>query len=348
MALPVLANKTFSVRIEQLRVLWLPASASLDIREYLNVHQLEYNIELVRLNKLYSFDYLSVLENNPIKWNTFRTLVLPSLAVQIIRQKMVGSSFKSSSQRPRWYCLFDACNYPLTCTSFSTKQTYLRHIITEHGDQLPANGSFLMPKATSIQQDGFCCHCCSQSFSRLDHYNTHMKSAKHLVNSLGGGHQSNRGVSIQFNRDQLKYSKQQKAITSTIKEEQQVLSIKWYEEWHFNDFRDFDDEYASTAASSFSSSSSFTARPIHFNEQINNNEDDKDELSCSLSQVSFKEENDELQHSSFLSNISPNSSFDMDLTADQNNEDEPIMNKRRLQDDDDVEKSNSKRQRLNL
>jgi hypothetical protein len=123
-------------------------------------------------NTKFQRSYLCSLENDEVKISYFYETVLPSLATQAIVPKQ-NDLFK------RFICLDEKCL--LTLISFSTKQSYIRHVIEKHGNKLPVNGDFLSNQ-TTVGYKVFDCARCKLSFNRKDHLDQHLRSSLHIKN----------------------------------------------------------------------------------------------------------------------------------------------------------------------
>lgn len=70
---------------------------------------------------------------------------------------------------------------PKTTVRYTSYYTLVRHLSTKHRELLPCNGYVL----SDSEPTKYACQPCDQQFSRKDHYNTHLRSNKHLRNSNG-------------------------------------------------------------------------------------------------------------------------------------------------------------------
>ena len=123
-------------------------------------------------NTKFPRSYLISLENDEVKISYFYETVLPSLATQAIVPNQ-NDLFK------RFVCLDERCI--VTPISFSTKQSYIRHVIEKHGNNLPLYGDFLSNQ-TTVGFKVFNCSKCKMNFNRKDHLDQHLRSLIHLKN----------------------------------------------------------------------------------------------------------------------------------------------------------------------
>ena len=65
--------------------------------------------------------------------------------------------------------------------TFTHYSALVRHLSTQHRNLLPCNGYVL----SQVEPARFRCEPCNQSFARKDHFNSHLRSQKHLRNSQG-------------------------------------------------------------------------------------------------------------------------------------------------------------------
>lgn len=102
------------------------------------------------------------VENDKLKIENFRTIVLPSLAEPIIM---------NDTRKQVFVCKFDLCME--RNQQFATKHSLIRHLRTVHANQIPGDGQYLAPKDTSISHDGFICSTCKRHFLRKDKFQEH-------------------------------------------------------------------------------------------------------------------------------------------------------------------------------
>ncbi len=185
----------------------------------------EYN----KLRSLYSYAFLSYYESSEAKIRNFYDKVLPCLAFQ-------ECDF-SKSPSSKWICLFDFCHRKRA--SFSSKQSYCRHVVTQHDIDLPGGCYFLMPNSAYFKIGGFQCDICRVHFCRLDHYNQHKKKEVHcrFAGYISIKYNAPRDVQLSIedniapSLEDLRsnyYANRQTEINSS----RDVLSIKWHEDWH--------------------------------------------------------------------------------------------------------------------
>lgn len=107
----------------------------------------------------YSIQYLKSIEDDDSKIEFFREKILLSLTCTHTNNKFV--------------CLFGQCIKK--CSSFKTKQSYTRHLITQHKNELPGGGTFLTQSAQYYSPQE--CTVCGNVFNRKDHFNLHLKNS---------------------------------------------------------------------------------------------------------------------------------------------------------------------------
>jgi len=130
----------------------------------------EMQIEFMK--KKYDRKYLLQIENDHSKIDCFYLNVVPSLIEN-------HENTPKLKKNRKWSCLFEKCNDQKKLDkkkSFKSKQSYLRHVITQHGCDIPGGGLFLRPCSKYYEKNGFKCKLCSIKFSRRDHYEQHLKT----------------------------------------------------------------------------------------------------------------------------------------------------------------------------
>jgi hypothetical protein len=110
----------------------------------------------------YTIEYLRCIENNPQKIESFYKYVIPSLAYPVY--------FKFEN-KTKYVCIFSPCKN--VNKSFSQKQSYIRHVLSIHYDEMPGGGAFLMPRATSFK-----CYKCQQKFKNHKIFLLHIQNCK--------------------------------------------------------------------------------------------------------------------------------------------------------------------------
>lgn len=119
--------------------------------------------------QFYSKKYEHVLsgsyDSDKSKIETFRNYVLKTISEPYYEKR--GGFF-----RLKFNCLFALC--ASKCSSFSTKQKYLEHVVNYHGNELPGEGAFLVSNDSSFLVGGFQCIKCAHVYSRRDKFLGHL------------------------------------------------------------------------------------------------------------------------------------------------------------------------------
>jgi hypothetical protein len=102
-------------------------------------------------------------EDSTDKKVNFEQYVIPALARHYQRPR---------PEDPRYKCLFEDCRK----SSYANKATFIRHVRTIHGNQIPKSGSFLS-NSRLIRANGskFICKNCKKEYGRRDHLVQHLK-----------------------------------------------------------------------------------------------------------------------------------------------------------------------------
>ena len=107
------------------------------------------DIKYYQVKGKYSIEFLKCIENNPAKIESFYQNVIPALAYQV---------YYKLENKVKHVCMFSSCKR--VNKSFAEKQSYIRHVISTHYNDLPGGGAFLMPRAKKFK-----CNMCKMSFN---------------------------------------------------------------------------------------------------------------------------------------------------------------------------------------
>jgi hypothetical protein len=110
----------------------------------------------------YPIEYLRQIETDKDKIDMFYNKVIPSLRYQMY--------FKYENKL-KYVCMYEPCQS--SKKSFSYKQSFLRHLMCRHQNELPGGGAFLMPRSTL-----FTCQFCRLSFTIHEQYLMHLKNCR--------------------------------------------------------------------------------------------------------------------------------------------------------------------------
>jgi hypothetical protein len=106
----------------------------------------------------YSLSFLKSIEKDATKIEFFQEKVLLSLAC---------------SYNQKYVCLFNQCIK--RSSTFKTKQTYKRHLLTQHKDELPGGGEFLTASSQHYTHQE--CKFCGHVFPRKDKFDAHFRTS---------------------------------------------------------------------------------------------------------------------------------------------------------------------------